>query len=463
MARVLQTFMPPERHHSFDEIMIWNNNAEIQLDANEIQQTVARLSLDSPVCVRVLNSRTEATNVKFLARFVACAEAMNAFCLLQDDDWLIHPYRGLLQAVRDFPFRLHSTTNEMMAQTVRLWRFHNPAVDIDAGFAWLGTGAATTRAASRRLMCQLQAAGEIAETHHIIGFDLTMDGDYGFSLWHNVQPNVMQSNVEEITNENGFSGKPGTAAFRKSVRRSYYHISFCARILYMARTDKRFYWSGWLFDSAAVSISSFDRSLAEYAGQQRSDSVFSDVYSSISMMGAFGWGKNAFIVKSSVAAFLVHPAQVYAALQNQVLPNYESQERDLLQHQRHMQGMRYLAHPMSHAMDPRQETLWDPFLTSATHEVSIFVDLLSQLQCFTIDFTLCGGYVQAVFAHSSEALATEDSRRPVSLQATSGQPGCLRFSGNVANARMLQLELKQLENHSRHGITELRAYCSESC
>ncbi len=70
LPRILQTYEFTDHTHSIDEIMIWNNNAGVQLDANAIQASIIGLTVGANACVRVYNFQSDSANVKFLARFV---------------------------------------------------------------------------------------------------------------------------------------------------------------------------------------------------------------------------------------------------------------------------------------------------------------------------------------------------------------------------------------------------------
>jgi len=173
--------------------------------------------------VAVYNSNEQETPL-FLGRFLACLWSHGDGCYFQDDDWLVHSKDALVQALVESPSVLHTMTSPLMVQLTRGWRFHDPSIGLHAGFSWLGTGAiASYRSVSAFLVQLLQRVPQSKDRRF---------ADFFFSIINNVEPNIIEGEIEELTRDNAFSGAEGSSDFWVGVQRNFRWMQAAADAAY---------------------------------------------------------------------------------------------------------------------------------------------------------------------------------------------------------------------------------------
>ncbi|GAA5849348.1 hypothetical protein JCM9279_006456 [Rhodotorula babjevae] len=181
----------------FETVLVWNNNPDVVLSP----QTFAKSRCPAGK-LRIYNSPR---NLFFLARYLACAHSTTPHCFFQDDDWVVQPLRALYsQFSRDpeGPVVVH-TSREVATLYGLEWCFYNNP--LHTCFAWVGTGAFTSRAHVERFLA-LTGSGDAA-----YGRDELAHADNSFTTMLNEPPYVLQSALAGLPSPGGHSDGAGIA------------------------------------------------------------------------------------------------------------------------------------------------------------------------------------------------------------------------------------------------------------
>jgi hypothetical protein len=213
-------------HPAFERVVVMNNNPDVVLDPDEYERVALSSSTRAHMCIAVYNVPPRTESPLFLGRFLACLWSQSEGCYFQDDDWLVHSKDALVQAFLHDRSGIHTLTSGYMVQYTRAWRFFDPAIGLHAGFAWLGTGAIASRSTVSAFLVQLLQRTRSLQERCFADFFLTP--------FHNVEPNVVEGEIEELTREGAFSGQQGTRAFDTGVQRNFRWMQFSMETIYSA-------------------------------------------------------------------------------------------------------------------------------------------------------------------------------------------------------------------------------------
>ncbi|GAA95283.1 hypothetical protein E5Q_01939 [Mixia osmundae IAM 14324] len=190
-------------------IVIWNNNPLAPLSHDSFDTTHCPSHL-----IRIQNAPQ---NLLFLARHLACGQASTEHCFFQDDDWLVWSLDALYAVFkRHHNQRLVVNTNDEVAILNEWeWCFFN--AELHTCFAWLGTGALTSRERSRRFLDDI--------TQSAMPHDELSHADNFFSTFFNEPPYVIRSQLIALPSQpKGYSDGSGIARNKDYIQRGVHRV-----------------------------------------------------------------------------------------------------------------------------------------------------------------------------------------------------------------------------------------------
>ena len=215
-----------------EQVVVMNNNPDVVLDPSKLEAMALSQPLDmqwydasvhrTHMCVSVYNTPT-AQSALFLGRFMGCIWSRSEGCYFQDDDWLVHSKGALLQSLADSPTMIHTMTNAKMIKLTRGWRFYDQGLGMNTAFSWFGTGAATSaRTTNVFLVRLLQRAASL---------EVRLMADFFAIVLQNVEPNLIEGDIEELTRENAFSGDEDSREFADGTQRNFWWMRAAVKML----------------------------------------------------------------------------------------------------------------------------------------------------------------------------------------------------------------------------------------
>ncbi|KAG0014833.1 hypothetical protein BGZ80_010199 [Entomortierella chlamydospora] len=179
------------------EILIWNNNAEIELSvadfADHRNQDTTENSWPS---VTVFNS---VANLHDFSKYTTCTLAKYDHCYIQDDDWINLSLDSMYSIFVDQPNSLTTSTIPAMYAQQRSWVFQNPQIGLHTGFTWLGAGSFMPKKAVFKFLMQLGGSNLWKERVQL--------SDLFFSLWRNQYPIVLSHSLAPLDQSSSWSGR----------------------------------------------------------------------------------------------------------------------------------------------------------------------------------------------------------------------------------------------------------------
>jgi Alpha 1,4-glycosyltransferase conserved region/Glycosyltransferase sugar-binding region containing DXD motif len=198
------------------DVVVWNNNPNVTITVDDVSKAFAKASHTKfKPCVRVRNAGPSG-NFLFLGRYIACLSSGAPVCIFQDDDWVVQDSEHLMHLAQRQPDRVHSTTNGIVVEIENNWKFREEQIGLDAQFTWVGTGATASRRLVNRFFQQLLFS-------RISPSDIMM-ADFYFSTWMNVNHDILEGTVVELTRDQAFSGPEGTTKWRAGLDRNVKYI-----------------------------------------------------------------------------------------------------------------------------------------------------------------------------------------------------------------------------------------------
>ncbi|KAH8919529.1 hypothetical protein BT69DRAFT_1337198 [Atractiella rhizophila] len=217
------------RFEFFAQIWIWNNDPDSPLD-----RSFFRDSTCPPHLIRITNAPT---NQFFAARFLACSQASTPYCYIQDDDFLVPSLRlaystflhivstedkvGLRGNEEEEERRGLLTLTDGKTAAMGRWEWcffssssnHNHTDRLHTCFAWLGTGAFTTRWEAKAFVRRMMDEGRAGEENAM--------SDIYFVVERNEPPYVVETRLvqfQETAKDGGYSdGEDGRRRNRRHI------------------------------------------------------------------------------------------------------------------------------------------------------------------------------------------------------------------------------------------------------
>ncbi|KAF9356074.1 hypothetical protein BGX26_005758 [Mortierella sp. AD094] len=180
------------------EILIWNNNAEIELTATDFadQRHPQNTTKNSWPSVTVFNS---VANLHDFSKYTTCTLAKYDHCYIQDDDWINLSLDSMYSIFVDQPNSLTTSTIPAMYAQQRSWVFQNPQIGLHTGFSWLGAGSFMPKKAVFKFLMQLGGSNLWKERVQL--------SDLFFSLWRNQYPIVLSHSLAPLDQSSSWSGR----------------------------------------------------------------------------------------------------------------------------------------------------------------------------------------------------------------------------------------------------------------
>ncbi|KAG0199752.1 hypothetical protein BGX28_007014 [Mortierella sp. GBA30] len=186
------------------EILIWNNNADIVLSANDFtdrrsqgsNSTTTSTPNQSWPTVTVFNS---VANLHDFSKYTTCTLAKYDHCYIQDDDWINLALDSMYALFIDQSDSLVTSTIPAMYAQQRSWMFQNPQIGLHTGFSWLGAGSFMPKKAVFKFLLQLGGSNLWKERVQL--------SDLFFSLWRNQYPVVLSHALAPLDQSSSWSGR----------------------------------------------------------------------------------------------------------------------------------------------------------------------------------------------------------------------------------------------------------------
>lgn len=170
-------------HYPFlTEIIVWNNNRSFSLQLQHFIDyndnfTTERFKAQTMTLmdkIRIINSPN---NVHDLGRWIACSQAQNSICYIQDDDHEHCFINSLYANLQLYPHLVHSIAPPSINLEQRRWMLWDPRISLHASFSWLGAGSFVPRRLAQHFLVQLSRFP--FEGQQLLHVDML------FSLWNN--------------------------------------------------------------------------------------------------------------------------------------------------------------------------------------------------------------------------------------------------------------------------------------
>ncbi|KAL1917545.1 uncharacterized protein VTP21DRAFT_3938 [Calcarisporiella thermophila] len=173
------------------EILIWNNNKEIRLNAKDFELEPSAIG---HVELQVFNSDE---NLHDLSKYTTCALSKYDYCYFQDDDWLNLYMDSLYSNFLKHPTLIHSNTMPIIHLEHRRWMFTDTDINLHTGFTWLGCGSFLQRDKVHRFLAQLGQENLPRERLRL--------ADMYFSIWTNQYPYQLSNPLTPLDQDKGWS------------------------------------------------------------------------------------------------------------------------------------------------------------------------------------------------------------------------------------------------------------------
>lgn len=206
------------------EIFIWNNDCNLSLqiehfiDYNE-RFTPIHLRERTRTLMKNIRIVNSPNNIGDLGRWIACSQAKNSICYIQDDDFEPCYLNSLYGNLQSNPNIVHVVTLPSINLEQRRWMLWNPAINLHASFAWLGAGSFIPKQLTQRFLDQL--------SHYTFEAEQLLYADMIFSLWTNDPPHKLSVLLKPL-----FPGKVGFSDTHDHWKIFFYSINRASRILH---------------------------------------------------------------------------------------------------------------------------------------------------------------------------------------------------------------------------------------
>ncbi|KAF9435631.1 hypothetical protein BGZ76_005862 [Entomortierella beljakovae] len=179
------------------EILIWNNNAEVILSKHDFARSGSTNSTDNSwPSVTIFNS---VANLHDFSKYTTCTLAKYNHCYIQDDDWINLSLDSMYSLFIEQPDSLVTNTIPAMHAQQRSWVFHNPQIGLHTGFTWLGAGSFMPKEAVFKFLMQIGGSNLWKERVQL--------SDLFFSTWRNQYPTVLSHALAPLDQSSSWSGR----------------------------------------------------------------------------------------------------------------------------------------------------------------------------------------------------------------------------------------------------------------